>query len=253
MQLLVSVRSAAEVGPALAGGADIIDAKEPDRGSLGAVSAPTLAEILGCLPLTRSVSVALGDIATAAEVVATITSLHLPVRTAPIFLKLGFAGVQSPQVVGTLLVAAVKAAAARPLAPLIIAVAYADSGRADSLPPEVISRVAHQSGAAGVLVDTYIKDGVGLLRWLDFPRLAQWISGARRAGLLTAVAGSLELDDVEPVARAGPDVLGVRGSACLGGRGGQISIRRVRELRRRLSHGPSGETRDQGADPAMAR
>ena len=39
MQLLVSVRSAVEVAPALAGGADIIDAKEPDRGSLGAVSA----------------------------------------------------------------------------------------------------------------------------------------------------------------------------------------------------------------------
>ena len=35
MRLLVSVRSAAEVRPALAGGADIIDAKEPSLGSLG--------------------------------------------------------------------------------------------------------------------------------------------------------------------------------------------------------------------------
>ena len=50
MQLLVSVRSAAEVGPALSGGADIIDAKEPDRGSLGAVSPATLAEILARVP-----------------------------------------------------------------------------------------------------------------------------------------------------------------------------------------------------------
>ena len=42
MRLLVSVRSAAEVGPALAGGADIIDAKEPGRGSLGAGDRPTV-------------------------------------------------------------------------------------------------------------------------------------------------------------------------------------------------------------------
>ena len=35
MRLLVSVRSAEEVSAALAGGADIIDAKEPERGSLG--------------------------------------------------------------------------------------------------------------------------------------------------------------------------------------------------------------------------
>jgi (5-formylfuran-3-yl)methyl phosphate synthase len=58
------------------------------------------------------------------------------------------------------------------------------------------------------------------------------------------VAGSLALDDVGAVARIGPDVLGVRGAACLGGRSGKISIRRVRELRQRLGSGPSGETRD---------
>ena len=45
MRLLVSVRAAAEVAPALAGGADIIDAKEPARGSLGAVSPTRLREI----------------------------------------------------------------------------------------------------------------------------------------------------------------------------------------------------------------
>ena len=40
MRLLVSVRSAAEVAAAVAGGADIIDAKEPTAGSLGAGERP---------------------------------------------------------------------------------------------------------------------------------------------------------------------------------------------------------------------
>ena len=45
MRLLVSVRSAAEVAAALAGGADIIDAKEPSRGGLGAVDPEDLEAI----------------------------------------------------------------------------------------------------------------------------------------------------------------------------------------------------------------
>ena len=101
MQLLVSVRSAAEVGPALSGGADIIDAKEPDRGSLGPVSPATLAEILAVVPLqTRPFSIALGDLASDGRCRSrAIASIALPVRAAPTYLKLGFAGVRSPETV----------------------------------------------------------------------------------------------------------------------------------------------------------
>src|SRR3712207_1522808 len=52
VRLLVSVRSAAEAGTALEGGADIVDAKEPARGPLGAVDPVTIAEILAVLPDT---------------------------------------------------------------------------------------------------------------------------------------------------------------------------------------------------------
>ena len=43
--LLVSVRSAAEALAALAGGADVIDVKEPNQGSLGAADDDTIS---GC-------------------------------------------------------------------------------------------------------------------------------------------------------------------------------------------------------------
>ncbi|MDQ3224563.1 MAG: (5-formylfuran-3-yl)methyl phosphate synthase [Gemmatimonadota bacterium] len=261
MQLLVSVRSAAEVDLALAGGADIIDAKEPDRGSLGPVSAIRLAEILMRVPSSRTFSVALGDVALDTEVVAAITSLGLPSRPAPTFLKLGFAGVRSPDIVKGLLSTAIEVAAERRLAPLIVAVAYADADRAGALPPEAICRLAEQAGVAGVLLDTCVKDGAGLLRWLDPAGLTRWIMDARGAGLLTAVAGALGLDDVESIRQADPDILGVRGAVCVGGRRGQISTKRVRELRRLLGHGSgdhlagtreAGETRGRAADAALA-
>ena len=46
MQLLVSVRSAEEAAAALAGGADLIDAKDPAAGPLGPVSLERFREIV---------------------------------------------------------------------------------------------------------------------------------------------------------------------------------------------------------------
>jgi uncharacterized protein (UPF0264 family) len=51
---------------------------------------------------------------------------------------------------------------------------------------------------------------------------------------MTALAGGLGLDDLEQVSAASPDVVGVRGAACNGGRGGRVNRMRVRGLRRRL-------------------
>src|SRR5690349_2021023 len=64
MRLLVSVRSAQEVEAAVEGGAEIIDAKEPMRGSLGAVDAAELARIADAVPDGMPFSMALGDLAT---------------------------------------------------------------------------------------------------------------------------------------------------------------------------------------------
>ena len=89
MQLLVSVRTAAEARIALAGGADIVDAKEPSRGSLGAVSPSVLRQICQRIPSERPVSVALGDVSTAAQVLQSISSVPRSRRTAT-YLKLGF-------------------------------------------------------------------------------------------------------------------------------------------------------------------
>lgn len=264
MQLLVSVRSAAEVGPALSGGADIIDAKEPSRGSLGAVSPASLAEILALVPPECPFSIALGDLASPEEVTTAIASLELPVRAAPTYLKLGFAGVRAPEMVARILTTAVAAVADKGSPALLVAVAYADSARAGTLTPELILGRAHAAGAAGVLLDTHTKDGIGLLGWLTPVALAAWVAGARSQGLLTALAGALTLENIDTVFAAGADVVGVRGAACQGGRRGSVRADRVRALRQRLDgfgfssprdstqgRGPGGETRDGAPIPLL--
>jgi uncharacterized protein (UPF0264 family) len=254
----VSVRSAVEVGPALAGGADIIDAKEPDRGSLGAVDRDVLSRILHCVPDDCGVSVALGDVTSPAEVHAALRGLDLPERASPVYLKLGFAGVRSPNQIQLLLATAVSATRGMAGSPRIVAVAYADPERAGTVSPALIPPLAEVTGAAGVLLDTHGKDGRGLLEWVPSGALVDWVAIARQAGLLAALAGSLQNRDLALVCRAQPDVVGVRGAACIGGRRGQVSEDRVRRLRLALGwavrgisrsglSGPLRETRDTGA------
>jgi (5-formylfuran-3-yl)methyl phosphate synthase len=245
MQLLVSVRSADEVESALTGGADIIDAKEPSNGSLGAVSPATLADLASRVPSTQELSVALGDIASLGEVITLIDQLRLPTRTAPTYLKVGFAGVRSEYTLRELLSAAVERSISHQSRLSIIAVAYADADRAAALPADVILRSAADAGAGGVLVDTHLKDGSRLLDWWTPERLASWVSLARASGLLAGVAGSLRADDAVVVARADPDVVGFRGAACDSGRLGHVTVARVALLRRCIDS--AGTSSDDGS------
>ena len=198
------------------------------------MSPATLAEILALVPSDCPFSIALGDLAKPEDVVTAIASIALPVRAAPTYLKLGFAGVRSPERVTRILATAVAALADSGSPALVVAVAYADAARAGTLTPDLILRRAHGAGASGVLLDTHTKDGTGLLGWITPTALGAWVEGARHAGLLTAVAGSLTLDNFDTVVGAGADVVGVRGAACQGGRQGQVRTDRVRALRRRL-------------------
>src|SRR5579885_2345804 len=68
VRLLVSVADAREARAALAGGADVIDAKDPRRGALGPVAPDVLAAICGAVAGRRPVSAALGDLGAAAAV-----------------------------------------------------------------------------------------------------------------------------------------------------------------------------------------
>ena len=61
-RLLVSVRDAAEAAAALAGGAALIDVKEPARGSLGRADAATIAAVVAAVGGRVPVSVALGEL-----------------------------------------------------------------------------------------------------------------------------------------------------------------------------------------------
>jgi uncharacterized protein (UPF0264 family) len=233
MRLLVSVRSPAEAHAALAGGAEIIDAKEPSRGSLGTVSEAVLRKIAAVVPADRPLSVALGDLTTSSAVAAALDRVRRAVgEREPLYLKLGFAGV-SPADAIVLGQAAVDAAGAMRGARVIL-VAYADHEAAGAPSPDEVVRIADLTCAAGILLDTYRKDGRSLLDHIDDGALRAWTARAAGRGRLVALAGSLHPDALHRLDELAADIIGVRTAACTGGRTGAVAAARVVALKARL-------------------
>jgi hypothetical protein len=227
VQLLISVRDPEEARTALAGGAHIIDAKEPGAGALGMVDSTMLQEIHAVVPRGRALSAALGDAHSLPQV---RRNLRATEGAELWFAKFGFAGVSQPKRAAQLLDAAVRASYRWLSSPAVVAVAYADWERARSLEPARLVQVASAVGARGVLLDTAFKDQGGLFQLWSEERIAELVFSVREVRLLTALAGGLGLEEVERARAMRVDVAGVRGAACEGGRNGTISLKRVTAL-----------------------
>ena len=237
MRLLISVAAAAEVGAALEGGADLVDAKDPRLGPLGAVSIEALRQIHAACARARPVTAALGDATSEAAIECAALTFC---GAGAAFVKIGFAGHARLTRVESLLAAAVRgaraAAAARPEPDDsreggVIAVAYADADRAATIGFSDLIPLAARAGATGVLLDTADKRGPGLRQLVSPDALAAWIAHAHQEGLVVAVAGKLTAADLPFVCDAGADIAGVRGAACDDGRTGRVVADKVHALR----------------------
>lgn len=212
-RLLVSVRSAAEAAAALAGGADIIDVKEPSRGSLGAASVTCWKAIAAIVAGQVPLSAALGEL------------LSADARSAPQvpagyqFAKFGLAGCRHLADWPARWRAACEElpGGVRP-----VAVAYADAAAAESPDPLAIVQLGARLGCAALLVDTHQKQAGDLLAHWSLAQLQEVVAAARQQGLLAVLGGSLTKDSLAAALTARPDVIAVRGAVCEGDRTGVL-------------------------------
>lgn len=238
-RLLVSVRSVEEARQALAAGVDLIDFKEPRRGSLGPVDARLAAEMLRAIGGRAPVSMACGELVASANVApdpqAAASWRHPPAGVA--YAKLGLAGC-----------AAMTGCAASadwvrlwadwiaglPPGAAPVAVAYADWRRAEAPPPDEVLGHAAALGCRAVLVDTFDKSAGDLLRHFDTDALRRHVSEVRRRGMLSVLAGSLSWASLPEVLAARPDYVAIRGAVCSGSREAALDAGLVRQWVERL-------------------
>lgn len=214
-RLLVSVRSAEEARAALAGGAAVIDVKEPGRGPLGRADRFVWAEVIEVVAGRAPVSAALGELAEGIPPDACgIDGLA--------FRKIGLAHAPADwrERWGRLM------DESGPI-PWVAAI-YADAALAGAPVAEAVLDFAlSRSEIAGVLIDTYDKVQATSLD-LGFAPL---LDRVRSSGRFVALAGGLDVAGIRRLSPLRPDLFAVRGAACEGGsRLGRVSTARVAEL-----------------------
>jgi uncharacterized protein (UPF0264 family) len=225
-RFLASVRSAAEASTALAGGADIIDAKEPGSGALGRLDAAALVAILAAVGRRRPVSATIGD---------------MPLAPGPVRAAVEEIAASGVDIVKVGMFEGDPDGTLRALAPLaagglrLVAVAFADRD------PDLAALVARcaEAGFHGLMLDTAGKGSGKLTAHLPLAALAHFVADACRAGLRTGLAGSLRLADVALLAPLGADYLGFRSALTTGGRADALDPGAVRAIRAALDQAAS--------------
>ena len=248
--LLVSVRSATEALAALAGGAAVIDVKEPDRGALGAADDRTIAAVVHVVSRRVPVTAAIG------ELIDLIGAKRQPLPAGVSLFKIGLAGCRSWRGWRSHWQDAIEASRRDPLSrvpgpgginppargassfgqalPSPVAVAYADWRSAGAPEPDEVLTAAVEAGCPALLVDTWDKSAGALFHHWPIAPLGNFVQSARSHGLFVVLAGSLAGEDLLAAALLAPNLVGVRTAACDGGRRGIVTAERVRTLQAAL-------------------
>ncbi len=223
-KLLVSVRSVDEARRAIQAGADLVDIKEPSRGSLGHASIAVIRaisqEFNGQIPLSAACGELLQE---------KIEFESLPPRLS--FAKLGLQGCARVPSWRERLRAAWRRV---PSSIRRVGVAYADWQTCEAPLPEAVIRESVDGGCSHLLIDTVDKRRAGLFSVVSPAVVARWMALAQAGGLGTVIAGSISASTLPIARRLQPDYVAVRGAACSGSRTSTICSDRIRQLRELL-------------------
>lgn len=230
MKLLISPINEKEAEEAIAGGADIIDVKNPKEGALGANFPWVIKRIKEMTPKKLEVSCTLGEVGNLPGSVslAALGAASLGVN----YIKVGLHGIKTPQEAVVLLQNVGRAAKNCNNQIKVAVTGYADAERIGAIDPLLIPEIAHKSQVDVAMIDTSIKDGKNLFDYLTVEQLKKFVNCAHGFGLNAALAGSLGAEHLPVVYSLDADIAGLRGAACTKSNRikGHITRKLVREL-----------------------
>jgi uncharacterized protein (UPF0264 family) len=230
LKLLISPTDEKEALEAIAGGADIIDVKNPKEGALGANFPWVIRRIREITPKNVEVSCTLGDVP---NLPGAISLAALGAATTGVnYIKAGLYGLKTKEDALYLMQNVARAVKDCDSSIKVVTTGYADAKRIGSVNPLLIPAIAHKANADIAMIDTAVKDGKNLFAFLTRNQLESFVNAAHDLGLKAALAGSLKKEDLPAIYALGADIAGVRGAACTHGNrvDGRITRETVREL-----------------------
>ncbi len=230
MKLLVSPKNEVEAAEAIAGGADIIDVKNPKEGPLGANYPWVIRQIKALTPKGLEVSCTIGE---APAVPGSVSLAALGAASIGVdYIKVGLGGLKTAQEATELLSSVHRAVKEANSNVKIVAAGYADAEQIGAIDPMLIPKIGYDAKVDVVMLDTATKAGKHLFDYQTETRLEKFVASAHRLGLQAALAGSLRKQDLPTVYGLGADIAGVRGAACTNSdrMGGKMTRQLVAEL-----------------------
>lgn len=230
LKLLVSPMNQKEAEEAIAGGADIIDVKNPLEGALGANYPWVIRQIRQLTPRNLEVSCTIGEVGNfpGSVSLAAFGAASLNVD----YIKVGLKGIQTVEEAVFLLQNVHKAAKeCNPKIKIVVA-GYADAEKIGAINPLLIPEIAAKAKVDVAMLDTSVKDGKNLFDHLAAEQLENFVHSVHNFGLTAALAGSLRKQDLPIVYGLGADIAGVRSAACTNSNRvtGQVTRELVSEL-----------------------
>lgn len=226
LKLLISPSNEKEAEEAIAGGADIIDVKNPAEGPLGANFPWIIRRIREITPRKRQVSCTLGEVP---NLPGSISLAALGAASLGVdYIKVGLYGVKTSNQAVHLLENVNRAAKECNPKIKVVAAGYADAEKINAINPLLLPEIAKQAKIDVVMIDTYAKQGKNLFDNLTVTQVKTFVDCAHSLGLEVALAGSLRKQDLPSVYNLGADIAGLRGAAC--SRGNRVSGEITREL-----------------------
>jgi uncharacterized protein (UPF0264 family) len=212
LKVLISPIDENEALEAIAGGADIIDVKNPREGALGAGFPWIIRRVREVTSKNVEVSCTLGDLPNlpGSAALAAFGAASLGVN----YVKVSTLNLQNKADAINLMQNVVKAAKIQNSCIKVVAVGFADADRAGALHPFLIPGIAQASGCDVAMLDTAVKDGKNLFDFVDFSRLKAFVDECHSYGLQAALAGSIKKQHLLDLYKTGVDIIGLRGAVC---------------------------------------
>lgn len=200
-RFLASVTNLYEASALLAAGVDIIDIKDPHKGALGAVEAGTICDIVQNVAGQVTTSATIGDLPLDPDHIS--CAVDNMQNTGVDIIKIGIFSDLVPANILQIIKKHTNDGCR------IVLVYFADlKPRLDDF------SILKDAGVYGVMLDTADKTKGSLRTFINDDILKNFIIQAKSSGLLTGLAGSLKLADIQPLLKLNPDYLGFRGALC---------------------------------------
>lgn len=235
-RLLISVRNPYEAAIAWSSGVGILDLKEPSLGALGRV---TDANVLSINHLRTSLgtsvplSVAMGEWFERDHPSNMIDDI--PVLSGVDYIKWGTscASHLSHKQKWSKFLTQLEQNLHK--LPLIVGVLYADADACQGLQLNELLKLKHLWTSKIVLIDTYNKTGPGLLDLCSVSQLQDIVAELHAHDFRVALAGKIQLHQIDELAAVPADIIGVRSAVCIGtDRQQQIDADRIVQLKAKI-------------------